>query len=230
VKHCRGPWVITETIGYSLSYLACINRACGPNSIANNMTLISVMGHCCEALKAAQHSTILVWFSAVHSYGPLAAGKRNDSVHGLQRSPQANAMREFELLGTGEDKPNPLLLERLKSCCQVIDALGLKVRLACSEGLGLWCDSATSWSDHVCHAADDLLDGAVQERDGRFCRAGAVFRARKVMPLQAHTRTRACACAPGFLTLVREEGTAGTARERFDRAGPDAQAASLRGC
>ena len=35
-------------------------------------------------------------------------------------------MREFELLGTGEDKPNPLLLERLKACAAVIDALGYK--------------------------------------------------------------------------------------------------------
>ena len=37
-------------------------------------------------------------------------------------------MREFELLGTGEDKPNPLLLERLKACAAVIDALGYKAR------------------------------------------------------------------------------------------------------
>ncbi len=43
---------------------------------------------------------------------------------------QANAMREFELLGTGEDKPNPLLLERLKACAAVIDALGYKARAA----------------------------------------------------------------------------------------------------
>ena len=35
-------------------------------------------------------------------------------------------MREFELLGTGEDKPNPMLLERLKACAAVIDALGYK--------------------------------------------------------------------------------------------------------
>jgi hypothetical protein len=40
---------------------------------------------------------------------------------------QANAMREFELLGPNEDKPNPLLLERLRACCQVINALGYKV-------------------------------------------------------------------------------------------------------
>jgi hypothetical protein len=40
---------------------------------------------------------------------------------------QANAMREFELLGPNEDRPNPLLLERLRACCQVVNALGYKV-------------------------------------------------------------------------------------------------------
>lgn len=48
---------------------------------------------------------------------------------GLQQSLQMNVMREFELLGVGEDSAsNPLLLERLKACCQVTDALGYKVR------------------------------------------------------------------------------------------------------
>ena len=46
----------------------------------------------------------------------------------LQMSLQLSAMREFELLGTGEDKPNPLLLERLRACCLVIDVLGFKAR------------------------------------------------------------------------------------------------------
>ena len=47
---------------------------------------------------------------------------------------QMNVQREFELLGTSEDKANVLLLERLKSCCMVVDALGYKV------GLGRqWC-------------------------------------------------------------------------------------------
>ncbi len=36
-------------------------------------------------------------------------------------------MREFELLGANDDKPNPLLLERLRACCAVINALGYKV-------------------------------------------------------------------------------------------------------
>lgn len=49
-------------------------------------------------------------------------------VSTLQRSVQANAMREFELLGANEDKPNPLLLDRLRACCAVIDALGPKAR------------------------------------------------------------------------------------------------------
>lgn len=40
---------------------------------------------------------------------------------------QANAMREFELLGANEDKPNPLLLERLRACCKVVNSLGYKV-------------------------------------------------------------------------------------------------------
>ena len=48
----------------------------------------------------------------------------------LQRSLHMNVMREFELLGTGEESTNPLLLERLKACCLVTDALGYKVGLA----------------------------------------------------------------------------------------------------
>ena len=48
-------------------------------------------------------------------------------VSTLQKSLQINVMREFELLGTGEDSQNPLLLERLKACCLVTDALGYKV-------------------------------------------------------------------------------------------------------
>ena len=49
-------------------------------------------------------------------------------VSTLQKSLQMNVMREFELLGTGEESTNPLLLERLKACCLVTDALGYKVR------------------------------------------------------------------------------------------------------
>lgn len=37
-------------------------------------------------------------------------------------------MREFELLGSNDDSPNPLLLDRLRACTAVIDALGYKVR------------------------------------------------------------------------------------------------------
>ena len=63
---------------------------------------------------------------------------------------QANAMREFELLGTGEDKPNPLLLERLKACAAVIDALGYK---ACcswplSPVLGLQSEQISPQNQH----------------------------------------------------------------------------------
>ncbi|KAK9815375.1 hypothetical protein WJX72_002419 [[Myrmecia] bisecta] len=46
----------------------------------------------------------------------------------LQKSLQMNVMREFELLGTSEEKPNPLLLDRLRACCLVTDALGYKAR------------------------------------------------------------------------------------------------------
>ena len=60
---------------------------------------------------------------------------------GLQQSLQMNVMREFELLGVGEDSAsNPLLLERLKACCQVTDALGYKVSLASHTTGCLHCD------------------------------------------------------------------------------------------
>ena len=48
-------------------------------------------------------------------------------VGALQASLQLAAMREFELLGVGEDRANPLLLDRLRACCLVIDVLGPKV-------------------------------------------------------------------------------------------------------
>lgn len=38
-------------------------------------------------------------------------------------------MREFELLGVGEEAPSPQLLATLHDCCLVIDALGFKVLL-----------------------------------------------------------------------------------------------------
>lgn len=48
-------------------------------------------------------------------------------LRGLQSSLQHNVMREFELLGMGDEAPNMLLLDRLRSCCMVVDALGAKV-------------------------------------------------------------------------------------------------------
>lgn len=48
-------------------------------------------------------------------------------VGALQTSLQLAAMREFELLGVGEDRANPLLLDRLRACCLVVDVLGPKV-------------------------------------------------------------------------------------------------------
>ena len=44
----------------------------------------------------------------------------------LEKSLQINTLREFELLG--EEAPSPLLLERLRSCCLVVEALGYQVR------------------------------------------------------------------------------------------------------
>lgn len=44
----------------------------------------------------------------------------------LERSLHINVLREFELLG--EEAPSPLLLDRLKSCCLVVEALGYQVR------------------------------------------------------------------------------------------------------
>lgn len=48
-------------------------------------------------------------------------------VAALQTSLQLAAMREFELLGVGEDRANPLLLDRLRACCLVVDVLGAQV-------------------------------------------------------------------------------------------------------
>ena len=59
-------------------------------------------------------------------------------VSTLQKSLQMNVMREFELLGTGEESTNPLLLERLKACCLVTDALGYKVCFCLQHVDYLW--------------------------------------------------------------------------------------------
>lgn len=60
----------------------------------------------------------------------------------LQKSLQMNVQREFELLGVGEDKPNPLLLDRLRACCLVVDALGFSVRALSQHGA--ICTSSSS--------------------------------------------------------------------------------------
>lgn len=49
-------------------------------------------------------------------------------VTALQRTVQVNAMQEFELLGSNDDNPSTLLLDRLRACTAVIDALGYKAR------------------------------------------------------------------------------------------------------
>ena len=66
---------------------------------------------------------------------PQQVAELSGRVSALQMSLQLSAMREFELLGTGEDKPNPLLLERLRACCLVIDVLGFKVKSETADGL-----------------------------------------------------------------------------------------------
>ena len=42
----------------------------------------------------------------------------------VQGSLKAASLREFELLGTGEEKPSPQLLEKLAACCQVCVGCG----------------------------------------------------------------------------------------------------------
>ena len=66
-------------------------------------------------------------------------------LQALERSLQINTLREFELLG--EEPPSPLLLERLRSCCLVVEALGYQV---CAPGWvgGLRCRSG-AWQDGV---------------------------------------------------------------------------------
>lgn len=76
----------------------------------------------------------------------------------LQRSLHMNVMREFELLGTGEESTNPLLLERLKACCLVTDALGYKVgaALPASSGFRL-AHNGCKPDDCSCFSAGTVL-------------------------------------------------------------------------
>lgn len=50
----------------------------------------------------------------------------------LEKSLQINTLREFELLG--EEPPSPLLLERLRACCLVVEALGYQVSMPAGQG------------------------------------------------------------------------------------------------
>lgn len=59
----------------------------------------------------------------------------------LERSLHVNVLREFELLG--EEAPSPLLLDRLRSCCLVVEALGYQVRdelidAVCKREMGVY--------------------------------------------------------------------------------------------
>lgn len=74
-------------------------------------------------------------------------------VAALQTSLQLAAMREFELLGVGEDRANPLLLDRLRACCLVVDVLGAQVcrpilpskTCAATPCVPLHCVNCTHW-------------------------------------------------------------------------------------
>ncbi|KAL4452083.1 hypothetical protein ABPG75_007745 [Micractinium tetrahymenae] len=59
----------------------------------------------------------------------------------LEKTLQINTLREFELLG--EEAPSPLLLERLRSCCLVVEALGYQARdelidTVCKREMGVY--------------------------------------------------------------------------------------------
>lgn len=59
---------------------------------------------------------------------PDAESRQGADCASLPAPHQINTLREFELLG--EEAPSPLLLERLRSCCLVVEALGYQVRTA----------------------------------------------------------------------------------------------------
>lgn len=68
-------------------------------------------------------------------------------------------MREFELLGVGEEAPsNPLLLERLRSCCLVMDALGPKV-CGTAEAVAAPLSTLETWYSAAAGAPVQLLPG-----------------------------------------------------------------------
>ena len=77
----------------------------------------------------AKSMCVYLIYHEIHACMAEQVAELSGRVAALQMSLQLSAMREFELLGTGEDKPNPLLLERLRACCLVIDVLGFKVRV-----------------------------------------------------------------------------------------------------
>lgn len=74
----------------------------------------------------------------------------------LEQSLRLGAMREFELLG--EEQPSPPLLERLRACCLVVEALGYQARdelidAVCRREMGVYtqvgCGRARAECDGV---------------------------------------------------------------------------------
>ena len=82
-------------------------------------------------------------------------------------------MREFDLLGANDDKPNPLLLERLRACCQVINALGYKVKRPGGEKRGVeqqgWEELAALGASAVRSSAPRWLQGGTASQQACTC-------------------------------------------------------------
>ncbi|KAK9786068.1 hypothetical protein WJX73_001616 [Symbiochloris irregularis] len=81
-------------------------------------------GECAQLLEAVQQlATNFEEYSSIPKIAELRG-----RVAALQASLKTACMREFELLGVGDEAPSPQLLATLHDCCLVIDALGFKAR------------------------------------------------------------------------------------------------------
>ncbi|KAK9858463.1 hypothetical protein WJX84_000384 [Apatococcus fuscideae] len=102
-------------------------------------------GECAHLLEAVQQ--LAGHFSSFVQIPKVA--ELSGRLSALQKSLQMNVQREFELLGVGEDKPNPLLLDRLRACCLVVDALGFSARedlidRVCKKEMGVYAQIFSS--------------------------------------------------------------------------------------
>ncbi|KAK9837632.1 hypothetical protein WJX74_001749 [Apatococcus lobatus] len=102
-------------------------------------------GECAHLLEAVQQ--LAGHFSSFVQIPKVA--ELSGRLSALQKSLQMNVQREFELLGVGEDKPNPLLLDRLRACCLVVDALGFSARedlidRICKKEMGVYAQIFSS--------------------------------------------------------------------------------------